>query len=107
MAAFEAASADWDAARVANTYENATLYDEHTWGAYSSIEAPDSLFTRAQWNRKAGFAYSAAMEAHDQLARAANALAEPLGTRGRKASSISATSTRPRRSSRPASTRCW
>ena len=65
----------WDAARAADTYENATLYDEHTWGAYSSIEAPDSLFTRAQWNRKAGFAYKAAMEAHDQLARAANKLA--------------------------------
>ena len=72
----------WDAARAADTYENATLYDEHTWGAYSSIEAPDSLFTRAQWNRKSGFAYKAAMEAHDQLARAANTLAEPLGTKG-------------------------
>ena len=72
----------WDAARAADTYENATLYDEHTWGAYSSIEAPDSLFTRAQWNRKAGFAYKAAMEAHDQLARAANSLAEPLGEKG-------------------------
>ena len=75
-------SSRWDAARMAKTYEDATLFDEHTWGAYSSIEAPDSLFTRAQWNRKAGFAYSAAMEAHDQLARAAQALAEPLGTEG-------------------------
>lgn len=72
----------WDAPRAADTYENATLYDEHTWGAYSSIEAPDSLFTRAQWNRKAGFAYKAVMEAHDQLARAANKLAAPLGTQG-------------------------
>ena len=72
----------WDAGRAAYTYENATLFDEHTWGAYSSVEAPQSLFTRAQWNRKAGYAYTAAMEAHDQLARAANALAKPLGTRG-------------------------
>ena len=98
----------WDAARAADTYENATLFDEHTWGAYSSIEAPDSLFTRAQWNRKAGFAYTAAMEAHDQLARAANALAEAARhARARRASSTSATSSRRRRSSRPASTRCW
>ena len=67
---------------MAKTYEDATLFDEHTWGAYSSIEAPDSLFTRAQWNRKAGFAYSAAMEAHDQLASAVHALADPLGTKG-------------------------
>ncbi len=91
----------WDAARMAKTYEDATLYDEHTWGAYSSIEAPDSLFTRAQWNRKAGFAYSAAMEAHDQLARAAySRWPSRLAPRGRKASSISATSSRRRRSSR-------
>ena len=72
----------WDAPRAAATYENTTLYDEHTWGAYSSIEAPDSLFTRAQWNRKAGFAYTAAMEAHDQLAAAARKLAKPLGNPG-------------------------
>ncbi len=72
----------WDAQRAAATYENTTLYDEHTWGAYSSIEAPNSLFTRAQWNRKAGFAYAAVMEAHDQLAGAARALARPLGTPG-------------------------
>ncbi|MGN6100194.1 MAG: glycoside hydrolase family 38 C-terminal domain-containing protein [Devosia sp.] len=72
----------WQAARAARTYEDMTLYDEHTWGAYSSIEAPDSLFSQAQWNRKAGYAFTAAMEAHDQLARAANALAKPLGTKG-------------------------
>jgi hypothetical protein len=72
----------WDAARAAASRENATLFDEHTWGAYSSIEAPDSLFTRAQWNRKASFAYTAAMEAHDQLASAARKLAGLLGTPG-------------------------
>jgi hypothetical protein len=72
----------WDVHRAADTYENMTLYDEHTWGAYSSIEAPQSLFTRAQWNRKAAFAYSAAMEAHDQLARAVNTLARRLGKKG-------------------------
>ena len=72
----------WSPSRAADTYETMTLYDEHTWGAYSSIEAPDSLFTRAQWNRKAGFAYSAVMDAHDQLASAAHALARPLGKEG-------------------------
>ena len=48
--------------RADRTYESMTLFDEHTWGAYSSVEAPNSLFSRAQWNRKAGFAYTAAME---------------------------------------------
>lgn len=72
----------WNAGRAANAFENATLYDEHTWGAYTSVEAPNSLFTRSIWNRKAGYAYSAAMEAHDMIARAANAIAGPLGEKG-------------------------
>ncbi|WP_029041911.1 glycoside hydrolase family 38 N-terminal domain-containing protein [Cucumibacter marinus] len=72
----------WSAKRAATAYEDATLYDEHTWGAYTSVEAPDSLFTRSIWNKKAGYAYSAAMEAHDMVARAANTLAAPLGTKG-------------------------
>src|SRR5579885_2643482 len=72
----------WDTGRLAKIYEDATLYDEHTWGAFASIDAPTSLFTRAQWNRKAGFAYSAAAESHDVLARAARAFAETRGQHG-------------------------
>lgn len=72
----------WQADVAAAAYENATLYDEHTWGAYSSVEAPYSLFSLAQWNHKAGFAYRAAMGAHEMIARAANTLAAPLGTKG-------------------------
>jgi len=72
----------WDSGRADRTYESMTLFDEHTWGAYSSVEAPYSLFSQAQWNRKAGFAFTAAMEGHDMVARAANALAAPLGTKG-------------------------
>ena len=72
----------WDAGRAADIYESMTLFDEHTWGAYSSVEAPNSLFSMAQWNRKAGFAYTAAMEGHNAVARAANALAAPLGSKG-------------------------
>jgi alpha-mannosidase len=72
----------WDSSDAATAYENATLYDEHTWGAYSSIEAPNSLFSRAVWNQKSGFAYTAAMEAHSMVAKAANKLAAPLGRKG-------------------------
>ena len=56
------------------------------------VEAPDSLFTRAQWNRKAGYAYAAIMEG----ARPAG-VAPPARSRSRSASpdrkafSISAT----------------
>jgi alpha-mannosidase len=74
----------WDAERLASAYERATLYDEHTWGAFSSIAAPQSLFTRAQWNRKASFAYEAALEAHDVLSRTARALADRVGERGQE-----------------------
>lgn len=73
---------NWNADHASRVYESMTLFDEHTWGAYSSVEAPDSLFSRAQWNRKAGFAYNAAMEGHNAVARAANALAAPLGSKG-------------------------
>jgi hypothetical protein len=72
----------WDADRVAAAYEQATLYDEHTWGAFASIAAPTSLFTRAQWSRKSSFAYEAAMETHDVLARTARELAASRADQG-------------------------
>jgi hypothetical protein len=75
-------SDSWDAERAARAFEQATLYDEHTWGAFASIVAPDSLFTKAQWNRKSSFAYCAAMETHDLLARSARAFAEGRAERG-------------------------
>ncbi|HVA91071.1 MAG TPA: hypothetical protein VNL71_14655, partial [Chloroflexota bacterium] len=42
-------------------------------------DAPNALFAKAQWNRKASFAYGAAAEAHDVLARAARAFAATQG----------------------------
>ncbi|WP_137290843.1 glycoside hydrolase family 38 N-terminal domain-containing protein [Natronorubrum halophilum] len=35
------------------------LYDEHTWGADTSISVPEGDDTRAQWNHKANYAYTA------------------------------------------------
>ncbi|WP_210505874.1 glycoside hydrolase family 38 C-terminal domain-containing protein [Naasia sp. SYSU D00057] len=66
---------------VEQVYEAMTLYDEHTWGAFSSIDAPESLFSKAQWNRKANFGYQAAMESHDMLTRSARSLAADRGER--------------------------
>ena len=74
-----------DPERLDALYETMSLYDEHTWGAFASVARPDSLFTKAQWNRKSGYAYDAAMEAHDVLARAATALAAREGAPGAEA----------------------
>ncbi|WP_028058737.1 glycoside hydrolase family 38 N-terminal domain-containing protein [Candidatus Solirubrobacter pratensis] len=71
-----------DPERLDALYEQMSLYDEHTWGAFASVARPDSLFTKAQWNRKSGYAYGAAMETHDVLARAAGALARREGEPG-------------------------
>jgi len=72
----------WDAVHWADLYEQTTLFDEHSWGAFSSIAAPQSLFSKAQWNRKAGYAYTASMTGHDVLARAAGELAGTCSKRG-------------------------
>jgi hypothetical protein len=68
--------------RARDAYEAATLYDEHTWGAFASIDAPTSLWTRSQWNRKSSFAYNASSESLDMMARASRALAETVAEPG-------------------------
>jgi len=40
-------------------YDNSMLYDEHTWGAYNSIDNPHSELARGQWAHKSSFAYIA------------------------------------------------
>ncbi|WCB94857.1 hypothetical protein DSM104299_03597 [Baekduia alba] len=72
----------WDTDRARQIYEHMTLYDEHTWGAFSSVEAPAALWSRSQWSHKSHYAYDAAMETHDVLARVARGLAETRATPG-------------------------
>jgi alpha-mannosidase len=62
-----------------STYEQASLYDEHTWGAYASVAAPHDPWTKGQENAKTGFAYRASASAHDMLAKAARKVARSLG----------------------------
>jgi len=71
-----------DATRLAHVYELMSLYDEHTWGAFASVSAPDSLWTKGQWNYKASFAYRSSGEVHDMLARTARRFADELAERG-------------------------
>ena len=72
----------WSQVRSAKAYEQATLYDEHTWGAFASVEAPTALWTRGQWNQKANFGYTASAEALSMLTDGARELAETVADPG-------------------------
>ncbi len=63
---------------IEEAYHQISLYDEHTWGAFISITQPDSPFTRAQWNSKAGCAYDGFSITHELLAKAGRQLAETV-----------------------------
>jgi hypothetical protein len=65
-----------------HTYELASLYDEHTWGAYASVAAPHDPWTKGQENAKASFVFRASATAHDMLARTAGRVSRALGEGG-------------------------
>ena len=68
--------------RAADTYENDdALRRAHLGRLFLGRGAGFAVHAGAV-EPQGGFAYTAAMEAHDQLARAANTLAAPLGTKG-------------------------
>ncbi len=64
-----------DLGLIEEAYRQVSLYDEHTWGSFNSIGQPDSPFTKAQWNAKAGFAYNGYSLTHESLAHAGRKLA--------------------------------
>ena len=89
------------------TYELASLYDEHTWGAYASVAAPHDPWTKGQENAKASFVFRASATAHDMLAARPEGSPMPSGKAVRAAASTWATSLRPRRTHWPATGACW
>jgi alpha-mannosidase len=58
------------------------LYDEHTWGAYNSIDAPWSELARGQWAAKSGFAYDARETSRTLLRRGQEALVRLISAGG-------------------------
>jgi len=60
----------------------AMLYDEHTWGAYNSIDAPWSELARGQWAAKSGFAYDARETSRTLLRRGTEALSGLIAAGG-------------------------
>ena len=54
----------------AAAWRNIAFYDEHTWGAYNSVEQPDLPFVKDQWEFKRKFALDADRQSRELLARA-------------------------------------
>ncbi len=55
--------------------ELSMFFDEHTWGAYNSIDNPDSELARGQWALKSAFAYGAREIAQTLIKKNLGALA--------------------------------
>ncbi len=51
-------------------WRNVVLYDEHTWGAYNSIDEPDAPFVKEQWKVKQAYALDADAQSRRLLAAA-------------------------------------
>lgn len=79
----DGATADYPAERIADAYWRMFLYDEHTWGASSSISEPKGRNTLDQWKWKASNAYAAVAVADRLLEEAVARLSEPLTGSGR------------------------
>lgn len=67
-----------DPALVEEAYHLVSLYDEHTWGGFASVRRPHSPFTRANYNRKASYAYGGYGLTHELLAAGGRELAKSI-----------------------------
>ena len=68
--------------QICDAHELAMLYDEHTWGAYNSIDEPWSELARSQWTVKSSFAYEAREASRTLLRRGTEALAGLISADG-------------------------
>jgi len=75
-AALERAGGRVDHVAVERAATAAMFFFEHTWGAWDSTDDPDGLDARAQWNHKADYAYTAAVEARDAVQSAVRSLSK-------------------------------
>jgi alpha-mannosidase len=65
----------YPAAEIKEGYSKSMFYDEHTWGAYNSIDEPESELAKGQWTLKSSFAYVAHEISRTLLRRSAEAVA--------------------------------
>jgi len=72
---FQAPAAAYPASALGAAWRNCLLYDEHIWGAFSSMSHPDSESSKSQWTVKARYAQEAAAQAKSLLGQGAAQLA--------------------------------
>jgi len=65
-----------------SAWRNVVFYDEHTWGAFNSTEAPDLPFVKDQWEFKRRFVLDADLVSRELLAKALHSPVEPDKARG-------------------------
>ena len=68
--------------QIRDAHELAMLYDEHTWGAYNSIDEPQSELARGQWAAKSSFAYEAREASRTLLRRGTEAMVRLISADG-------------------------
>jgi hypothetical protein len=64
-----AASQPYPAEKFSDAWRNVVLYDEHTWGAYNSVDEPDAPLVKDQWKIKQAFALDGDAQSKDLLER--------------------------------------
>jgi hypothetical protein len=67
----EPVPAPYPSSALGAAWRNCLLYDEHIWGAYSSITDPDKDLAKRQWQTKAQFALDADAQARALLEQGA------------------------------------
>lgn len=68
----------YPAAEIREGGNESMLFDEHTWGAWNSIDDPFSELARSQWTLKSAFAYGAREKSRHLVNAALAALAPKL-----------------------------
>jgi len=73
---------NYPGAEIKEAYSKSMFYDEHTWGAYNSIDEPESELAKGQWTLKASFSYVAREISQNLLRQSAEAIAGQIPKTG-------------------------
>lgn len=72
----------YPAAEFREAWKNLLFYDEHTWGAHSSVSQPDRRFVTDQWEFKRAYAMRAHWAARDLMYRSFYRLVQNISLTG-------------------------